>query len=181
MSPVSGTMPISCCGCTGVMSMTSSWHHARSVVNRCSVEQKRPGRRSEPTARPSSIADTFPPSSRERLPRDGITVYPFDRSYDWYTLPADERQALLAEYGALGSEFGSVLTNTVAGFGLGDYEWILPLESDRLTDIVDLVRTLRETRARLHLRNEVPFFTGRRIGPEGIAEVLGESASVASS
>src|SRR5699024_2335714 len=108
------------------MSTPSSWHHARSVSNRRPAWQTRPRQWSEPPARASSIADTFPPSSRERLPRDGITVYPFDRSYDWYTLPADERQALLAEYGALGSEFGSVLTNTVAGFGLGDYEWILP-------------------------------------------------------
>ena len=56
--------------------------------------------------------------------------------------------------------------NTVAAFALGDYEWILAFEADDLTRIVDLMRHLRASRARLHVREEVPFYTGplREIG-----------------
>ena len=52
------------------------------------------------------------------------------------------------------------------------YEWILALEAPELVDLVDLMRHLRQTEARRHVREEVPFFTGRRIGLDEIAEVL---------
>lgn len=101
-----------------------------------------------------------------------LTVYPFVRSYEWYILPEDERKAMLADHGRKGSEYPQVLANTVAAFALGDYEWILPLEAPELVDLVDLMRHLRATDARLHVREEVPFYTGRRIGVDEIAEVL---------
>jgi len=104
--------------------------------------------------------------------RDWLTVYPFVRSYDWYVLPDDERRAMLAEHGRKGAAFRSVIANTVSSFALNDYEWLLPMESDELTDLVDMMRDLRATRARLHVREEVPFYTGRRIGLDEVAEVL---------
>jgi chlorite dismutase len=109
---------------------------------------------------------------RGEKPRRWLTVYPFVRSYDWYILPPEERSAMLAEHGRKGAAFKSVLTNTVAAFGLGDYEWILPLEADDLVDLVDVMRALRATQARLHVREEIPFFTGRRIGVEEITSAL---------
>jgi chlorite dismutase len=109
---------------------------------------------------------------RGKAPKDWLTVYPFVRSYDWYLLPEEERSRMLAEHGRKGAAFRSVLANTVASFALGDYEWILPLESDELTDLVDLMRDLRQTDARLHVREEVPFFTGRRIEAAELVEVL---------
>ncbi len=105
-------------------------------------------------------------------PRGWLCVYPFVRSYDWYVLPDDERRAMLAEHGRKGAAFRSVIANTVAAFALNDYEWLLPLESDELTDLVDLMRDLRATQARLHVREEIPFFTGRRIGADEVPEVL---------
>jgi chlorite dismutase len=105
-------------------------------------------------------------------PKRWVTVYPFVRSYDWYLLPDDERRGMLASHGRKGSEFPQVLSNTVASFALGDYEWILALEADELVDLVDLMRHLRQTDARRHVREEIPFFTGRRIGVDEIEEVL---------
>ena len=104
--------------------------------------------------------------------RDWLVVYPFNRSYDWYVLPADDRSRMLAEHGRKGAAYRSVIANTVAAFALGDYEWILPMESDSLTDLVDMMRDLRATEARLHVREEIPFFTGRRIATAEIPEVL---------
>ncbi len=49
---------------------------------------------------------------------------------------------------------------------------MLPLEADELTDLVDLMRDLRYTEARRHVREEVPFYTGRRSSFDEIAEVL---------
>jgi peroxiredoxin len=105
-------------------------------------------------------------------PKNWATVYPFVRSYDWYLLPDDERRSMLAEHGMMGRKYDQVLSNTVAAFALGDYEWLLALESDELHDTVDLMRHLRSSQARLHVREEIPFFSGRRISPEQVAEAM---------
>ena len=105
-------------------------------------------------------------------PKSWVTVYPFVRSYEWYLLPEEERRAMLADHGRKGSEYPAVQANTVASFALGDYEWILALEADDPRELVDLMRHLRNTEARRHVREEVPFFTGRRIEPSEVAEVL---------
>lgn len=105
-------------------------------------------------------------------PKKWATVYPFVRSYDWYLLPEEERRAMLVEHGMMGREYDQVLSNTVAAFALGDYEWILALEADELHDTVDLMRRLRSSEARRHVREETPFFSGRRMSPEQVAEAM---------
>jgi chlorite dismutase len=98
----------------------------------------------------------------EERPREYVAVYPFVRSYDWYLLPDEERRALLAEHGMMAREFPDVRANTVPAFALGDYEWILAFEADELYRIVDLMRHLRGSETRRYVREEIPFFTGRR-------------------
>ena len=104
--------------------------------------------------------------------RDWLSVYPFVRSYEWYLLPDEERRTLLMEHGMAGRDYTGILSNTVAAFALGDYEWILALESNELFEIVDMMRHLRSTQARLHVREEIPFYTGRRIEPEAVAGLI---------
>jgi chlorite dismutase len=94
------------------------------------------------------------------------------RSYEWYLLPDEERRELLVEHGQMGRDHPDVRANTVASFALGDYEWLLALESDHLHDLLDLMRDLRATQARRHVREEVPFFTGRRVEVAGVVEAL---------
>ena len=60
-------------------------------------------------------------------------------------------------------EFPEVLANTVAAFALNDYEWMICLEAPELIDLVDMMRHLRYSDARLHVRDELPFHTGRRL------------------
>ena len=101
----------------------------------------------------------------EEEPRGYVCVYPFVRSYEWYLLPDDERRALLAEHGQMARAYPDVRANTVSSFALGDYEWILAFEADELHRIVDLMRHLRGSETRRHVREEIPFFTGPRVDP----------------
>ena len=98
----------------------------------------------------------------EEEARDWVCVYPFVRSYEWYLLPDPERRALLAEHGRMARDYPDVRANTVASFALGDYEWMLAFEADELHRIVDLMRHLRGSETRRHVREEIPFYTGRR-------------------
>ncbi|HZU54778.1 MAG TPA: hydrogen peroxide-dependent heme synthase [Actinocrinis sp.] len=102
-------------------------------------------------------------------PRAWIAVYPFVRGYEWYLLPDEERRRLLAEHGMMSREYPDVRANTVPSFALGDYEWILAFEADELHRIVDLMRHLRGSETRRHVREEVPFYTGRR---RSVAEIV---------
>ncbi|MEX1077605.1 MAG: hydrogen peroxide-dependent heme synthase [Homoserinimonas sp.] len=114
----------------------------------------------------------IPAFMRDKEPAAWLTVYPFVRSYEWYLLDPEERKAMLGRHGRMGGAFPGVLANTVAAFALGDYEWVLALEADDLLDLVDLMRHLRQADARLHVREEIPFYTGRRISPQELVEVL---------
>lgn len=105
-------------------------------------------------------------------PRGWLCLYPFVRSFEWYLLDPAERGRMLAEHGRKGAAFKDVIANTVSSFALGDWEWLLPLEADELTDLVDLMRDLRATDARRHVREEIPFYTGRRIPAAEVPEVL---------
>ena len=96
-------------------------------------------------------------------PGDWIAVYPFVRSYDWYVMDPAERRRILAEHGRTARPFPDVRANTVEAFALGDYEWMLAFEAKELHRIVDLMHQMRYTDARLHVRKEIPFFTGRRV------------------
>lgn len=98
-----------------------------------------------------------------RGPRNYMAVYPFVRSYEWYYLQPAKRSAMLAEHGRNGKDFMDVCVSTLANFALNDYEWTVTLESDDISRIVGLMRKQRECEARLHVREETPFFTGKRL------------------
>jgi len=96
-------------------------------------------------------------------PRGYLCLYPFVRSYEWYVMPDAERRDMLVEHGKAARGYPDVRANTVSAFALGDYEWILGFEADELHRIVDLMRDLRATEARRHVREEIPFYTGPRV------------------
>lgn len=101
-----------------------------------------------------------------------ICVYPFVRSYEWYLLEDDERRRLLAEHGRMARDYPDVRANTVSSFALGDYEWMLAFEAAELHRIVDLMRHLRGSETRRHVREEIPFYTGRRLAPAALITLL---------
>lgn len=92
-----------------------------------------------------------------------LCVYPFVRSYEWFLLPPADRSRMLREHGEAARDYPDVRANTVASFGLGDYEFLLAFEAGEMHRIVDLMRELRATEARLHVREETPFHAGTRM------------------
>ena len=118
-------------------------------------------------------ASHIPAFMADEAVRNYICVYPFVRSYDWYLMEETERRTILAEHGKAARTYPDVRANTIASFGLNDYEWILAFEADDLHRIVDLMRHLRASSARRHVREETPYFTGRRISPEAVDVLLG--------
>ena len=84
----------------------------------------------------------------------------------------EERRKMLAEHGMMAREYTDVRANTVPSFALNDYEWILAFEAAELHRIVDLMRDLRGTDARLHTRVETPFYTGPRKPVHGLVADL---------
>lgn len=107
-----------------------------------------------------------------RKARPWLCFYPFVRSYDWYLLDPKERSRMLRDHGKLGQEFPQVWANTTSAFGLNDWEWLLGLEAPELKDLVDMMRHLRNNETRLYVREEVPFYTGRRVETAELLEVL---------
>lgn len=154
------------------------WHAAtadalQAAYNR--LRRTRFGRRLDPVwsqlamHRPAEFNKGHVPAfMADERARDYVCVYPFVRSYEWYVLDDAERRRMLAEHGQMGREYADVRANTVASFALGDYEWILAFEADDLHRIVDLMRHLRASQARLHVREETPFYTGPRATPEDL-------------
>jgi chlorite dismutase len=124
-------------------------------------------------ARESEFNKSHIPAFVEGKPaKRWLTVYPFVRSYEWYLLGDHERSSLLSEHGQLGRVYPDVLTNTVASFALNDYEWLVGIECDDLDRTVDMMRSLRASASRRHVRLEVPFFTGRKTEIADLAAVL---------
>lgn len=146
------------------------WHAADSQALQAAYNRFRRtafGRRLEPVwsqmalHRPAEFNRSHIPAFlADEHVRRHVCVYPFVRSYEWYLLDDAERRRLLAEHGQMARDYPDVRANTVASFALGDYEWILAFEADDLTRIVDLMRHLRGSETRRHVREEVPFYTG---------------------
>jgi chlorite dismutase len=113
--------------------------------------------------RPAEFSkDHSPAFVRGEEPRRYLCAYPFVRTPEWYLLPREDRAAMLREHGEIGREFPDVLANTTNAFGINDWEWILAFEADALDRIVDCIRRLRDAKARLYTKVEVPFVTGIR-------------------
>ncbi len=137
------------------------------------------GQMSEPTwlgnalHRPAEFNKSHLPSFiMGEEPNKWISVYPFVRSYEWYIMEEEKRRKILMEHGMAARDFADVRANTVPSFALGDYEWMLAFEAPELHRIVDLMYKMRYTEARLHVREEVPFHTGRRV--DNLAELVNE-------
>jgi len=95
-------------------------------------------------------------------PKRYLSVYPFNKTPEWFQLPYPERRQLMVEHGEMGREYPSVLTNTVSSFGIADQDWIVALEDDDPATLIRMVQKLREAKVREWTSVDTPIYLGER-------------------
>jgi hydrogen peroxide-dependent heme synthase len=103
-----------------------------------------------------------------QLPPEGkpaFCFYPMSKrrevQQNWFTLPYDERNALMREHGASGRNFsGRVLQVVTGSTGLDDHEWGVTLFAVRPDDLKEVVYTMRYDRASAIYAEFGPFYAG---------------------
>lgn len=119
-----------------------------------------------------------------QLPPEGKTAwcfYPMSKrrepGQNWFTLPYEERDALMREHGSTGRGFaGRILQLITGSAGVDDYEWGVTLFAERPDDLKEVVYKMRFDEASAVYAEFGPFVTGA-VG--SIDEVL-DAAGVAS-
>ena len=130
----------------------------------------------------SEYAQGVPEELREarlhpQLPPEGkaaFCFYPMSKrrgdASNWFTLPYDDRKALMYEHGASGRKFaGRVLQVVTGSTGLDDFEWGVTLFAVHPDDLKEVVYTMRFDEASARYAEFGPFYTGM-VAPLG--EVL---------
>lgn len=101
-----------------------------------------------------------------------LIVYPFSKTAEWYLLPFEERQKLMNEHIAVGKKFTSVKQILGYSFGIDDHEFTVVYETNELVDFQDLVKALRETRARKYTLRDTPIYIGIRKSVEELVDSI---------
>jgi chlorite dismutase len=102
-----------------------------------------------------------------------LFVYPFVKTREWYSRPAEQRQEMMDEHIRIGSKYRSVKLHTTYSFGLDDQEFVVAFETDYPSDFLDLVQELRETKASSYTLRDTPMFTCRQRAVAECLESLG--------
>jgi chlorite dismutase len=88
-----------------------------------------------------------------------LFVYPFDKKREWYGLPLEERQRIMANHIEVGRRFPEISINTAYSFGLDDQEFVVSFEGDDPAEFLDLVQELRGTESSSYTLRDTPIFT----------------------
>ena len=91
--------------------------------------------------------------------RHYLFVYPFVKTNEWYQLSLSERQELMTEHFQIGHKYPEIKISTAYSFGLDDQEFVLGFETDNPGAFLELVRDLRESKARPFTLRDTPIFT----------------------
>jgi len=102
-----------------------------------------------------------------------LFVYPFVKTRDWYSRPAEQRQEMMDEHIRIGMKYRSVKLHTTYSFGLDDQEFVVAFETDYPSDFLDLVQELRETKASSYTLRDTPMYTCRQRTIAECLEALG--------
>ena len=110
-----------------------------------------------------------------------LFVYPFVKRREWYGLPAEERQRIMAEHIRVGREYPQVDNHTTYCFGLDDQEFVVAFDTDDAAAFLDLVQRLRTTESSAWTERDTPSFTCIRTSPERAVNALdGEALTLSS-
>jgi chlorite dismutase len=116
-----------------------------------------------------------------QLPPEGKPAwcfYPMSKrrgpEHNWFTLPFEERKALMMEHGASGRTFAGRVVQLITGStGLDDYEWGVTLFAQHPDDLKEVVYTMRFDEASANYAEFGPFVTGMVAPVQHIVHTLG--------
>ena len=105
------------------------------------------------------------------LPPEGMRAYCFypmskrrgvgDADVNWFTLPFEDRKALMHEHGVSGRKFAGRIVQLITGStGLDDFEWGVTLFAKDPADLKEVVYTMRFDDASAKYAEFGPFITG---------------------
>jgi peroxiredoxin len=97
--------------------------------------------------------------------KDNWCFYPMSKrrgeEQNWFTLPYDDRKALMYEHGASGRKFAGRILQVITGSaGLDDFEWGVTLFGVHPDDLKEVVYTMRFDQASAIYAEFGPFYTG---------------------
>jgi chlorite dismutase len=91
--------------------------------------------------------------------RKYLFVYPFEKKREWYRLPLQERQRIMAKHIEVGRRYPEISINTAYSFGLDDQEFVVSFEGDDPGEFLELVQDLRGTESSSYTLRDTPIFT----------------------
>ena len=125
-------------------------------------------------------AEMLQPRLYPVLPPEGKSAFCFypmskrrEQGANWFTLPFEERSALMQEHGKSGRTFaGRIVQLITSSAGLDDYEWGVTLFGAHTDDLKDVVYTMRFDRASAVFADFGSFYVGAVTSVEEIAAQL---------
>lgn len=119
------------------------------------------------------------------LPPAGMRAYCFypmskrrgvgEADANWFTLPFDDRKALMHEHGVSGRKFAGRIVQLITGSaGLDDFEWGVSLFAHDPADLKEVVYTMRFDEASAKYAEFGPFITGLIATVEELVAQFGE-------
>ncbi len=108
-----------------------------------------------------------------------LFVYPLDKKREWYGLPLEERQRIMANHIEVGRRYPEISINTAYSFGLDDQEFVVSFEGDDPGEFLDLVQELRGTESSSYTLRDTPIFTCVAMSPARALDALDGTAATA--
>ncbi|MDX1579007.1 MAG: chlorite dismutase family protein, partial [Gemmatimonadota bacterium] len=110
-----------------------------------------------------------------------ICYYPMDKrrrpGQNWYTLPLEERAALMRAHGSVGRSYAGKISQVISGsMGLADWEWAVTLWAADPTEFKNIISEMRFDEASAEYAEFGPFYVGVRLTPEDVRDLLVERA-----
>ncbi|MBV9216854.1 MAG: chlorite dismutase family protein [Acidobacteria bacterium] len=91
-----------------------------------------------------------------------LFFYPCSKHTDWYEVPLEERDAMMAENFMVGRRFPNIRIHMTHAFGFNDHEYLVSFETDEPKDFLALAEELRQTSASRFTLRGMPVYTCRQ-------------------
>ncbi len=109
--------------------------------------------------------------------RRHVCFYPMNKRRgeikNWYSVPFEERAAMMREHGQIGRGYSGKVTQIISGsIGLDDWEWGVDLFADDPNVFKKLIYEMRFDRASAEYAEFGPFYVGLQFAPSRLADLL---------